>query len=96
MPAFSPDSRLLAAAVRGESMKSGLRLWEVSSGKVLADFGEGSGKWLGRPLFSYDGHLIAAVVPKADQSPPEIRIWDVATGKEIAQLSTMDRASIAF
>jgi WD40 repeat protein len=96
MPVFSPDGRLLAAAVRGESMKSGLRLWEVSSGKVFGNFGEGSGKWLGRPVFSYDSCLVAAVVHQADQLPPEIRIWEVATGHEAGRLSVMDRASIAF
>jgi WD40 repeat protein len=96
MPVFSPDSRLLAAAVRGESMKSVLRLWEVSSGKVFGNFGEGSGRWLARPLFSPDGRLVAVPVRKTDQTSPEILIWDVATGKQAGRLSAPDRPSFAF
>ncbi len=66
---FSPDGKILAGPG-----KNGLRLWEVSSGKVLRDLPAAPGNF----VFSPDGTRLATV----GQSERIIRVWDIATGKQ--------------
>jgi WD40 repeat protein len=75
--AFSPDGRLLVAAVgnRG-SNESGLRLWDAASGNELRripDYAE--------PVFSTDGKLLAAW-----NKNHSIALLDVESGNEVRTL----------
>jgi WD40 repeat protein len=76
--AFSPDGKTLAAA--GTDCK--VTLWDVSTWQVRATFrGHKTKIWC--LAFSSDGKILAT----GDGSPGEIKLWEVATGEEIATLS---------
>jgi WD40 repeat protein len=80
--AFSPDGKTLAAS-SGDGM---VKIWEVATGKVRAIFkGPPSSPGLsyGSVAFSPDGKTLAA---GSDAKGVAAKIWDVATGKELATL----------
>jgi WD40 repeat protein len=82
--AFCPDGERLAAA--GEN--GGIQVWEVATGKeVRSVTGRGEVRCL---AFSPDGgRLAAASVGGAGlhaENPAEVRLWDVAGGREVATL----------
>src|SRR5262249_23972287 len=71
--AFSPNGKSLAAGSKG------LWLWEVDTGKRLGQFG---GQYLVNAVgFAANGQQLAAV--EEDQ---QIRLWDLASGKELRKL----------
>lgn len=91
---FSPDGKTLASAgLRESDGFSEVRLWEVVSGKDTATFKVHDGMALS-VAFSPDGKILAAGCgvpgngkePKTTDPVGEIRLWDVATGKETATL----------
>jgi RNA polymerase sigma factor (sigma-70 family) len=67
---FSPDGKLLAIAGF-----PGIRLWQVATGKKLHELPGTTGPF----AFSPDGTLLAST----DETYKAIRIWDVASAKEI-------------
>jgi WD40 repeat protein len=79
--AFSPDGTLLATA--GANNGSDVRLWQVATGRLLftshtpAPWG---GAWC--VAFSPDGKTLAAGLESE-----EVRLWDVASGWEVARFS---------
>jgi WD40 repeat protein len=78
--AFSPDSKTMARVAR----ESGhVILLDIATGKLIRRFGEG-GKpvFPGSCTFSADGRRLASSTFQEDI----IRIWDVASGKELQQL----------
>ena len=90
--AFSPDGRRLASA---DPEAAGVRLWDVVTGKLIrrlplmkaADPREGN-TWIGPGpiIFSPDSRLLAAS-GMTSAGGDEVRIWDVATGKDLPQLT---------
>ncbi len=75
--AFSPDSKLLASANGGGTV----RLWEVATGKTVRDLPAGQSTATGSQAvaFSRDGSLLATAGRK-------VRLWKTATGDEMAAL----------
>jgi WD40 repeat protein len=93
MASFSPDGHLLAASIAVEPKKHSLRIWDVQTGKVLREISDTLGKTLGRPFFSPNGDLIAAIVDNKGQDPEEVRLWETATGKEAGSFKAKERIS---
>jgi RNA polymerase sigma factor (sigma-70 family) len=94
--AFSPDGKLLASRGGGVTFQdNSIRLWEASTGRELRRFGasppgsvssyEGSPSWAFRLAFSPDGKVIATGAGDVTAREHLIRLWDVATGKELRQ-----------
>jgi WD40 repeat protein len=77
--AFSPDGKSLAAA------DGVVRLWDVASGEERATF---EGKGLYSVTFSPDGKTLAsrAILLGDKNFEDEVKLWDVATAKEMASL----------
>ncbi len=71
MPTFSPDGRLLAV------QSAGIRVWEVSTGRVIIDLPRNSGG-TDTMAFSSDGRLLAAL------GTQHLVIWDLGRGKSVA------------
>jgi WD40 repeat protein len=98
--AFSPDGKTLAAAVGAtrierdgpnEAPPGEIRLWDVATGKNTATFEGYRVVIFGSVAFSPDGKLLASgggpVKQKGGPSVTgEIKLWEVATGKNIATL----------
>src|SRR6516225_3118012 len=81
--AFSPDGKILAAAVGKEKERGGptvVRLWDVASGKNTATLEAGTGE-MWSVAFSSDGKTLAV----AGEGGPA-RLWDVATAETTATL----------
>ena len=91
---FSPDARLVAAAVNGATV---LRLWEPTTGKKHAELRMPPG-WLAAPVFAPDFKVLAAGWNRFDPAAREGRgtpcLWDVATGKELRRCKGHHRNSI--
>jgi WD40 repeat protein len=80
---FSKDGAMLAAA----GQDAIVRLWDPRTGAVLKEF-KGHQGALYAVAISSDGRLLASGGGGDGTAPGqnEVRLWDVATGKEIAQL----------
>jgi RNA polymerase sigma factor (sigma-70 family) len=101
--AFSPDGRVLAAAMEG----TWIRLWEVATGRVVREWqaerwGASDFPFFFAVAFSPDGKALASGAP-ADRPVPGdfarvVRVWEVATGKERLAFSGHrgPTASLAF
>jgi RNA polymerase sigma factor (sigma-70 family) len=94
--AFSPDGRL--AAVTGADKS--VRLFDVPSGKEVRSFA-GHADAVFSAAFSPDGKLLATgggpSEVKAKPAAGELRVWEVATGKEVAKANTDGTVtSVAF
>lgn len=90
--AFSPDGRTLASA---DPKAAGVRLWDVVTGKLIrrlplmkADDPREGNTWIGPGpiIFSPDSRLLAAS-GMTSAGGDEVRIWEVATGKDLPQLT---------
>jgi len=77
-PAFSPDGRLLATT----SYDTTARIWDLETGETL--FVLEHPDITGGVAFSPDGALLAVAV---DSSPGIAKIYDVASGQEVLELS---------
>jgi WD40 repeat protein/predicted Ser/Thr protein kinase len=79
--ACSPDGKILAASTVGALKPTfEIQLWEIESGKLIAELrGHTANVW--KICFSPDGRFLASA--SSDQS---IRIWEVETGRLISIL----------
>jgi WD40 repeat protein len=73
--AWSPDGKTLASAIEHENL--GIRLWNPATGEQIGEFETPKNSALSSVCWSPDGKSLAA------GGTDEIRIWDVAAGKEI-------------
>src|SRR5205823_13838231 len=73
--AFSPDGKTLASAGNGVP----IRLWQVSSGRKLAQLMD-PGDYVHSLAFSSDGQILAS-------GSGSVRLWSLPTGKEIHPLA---------
>jgi len=82
--AFSPDSKYLASADESGT----LVVWDIASRKMLFRIEDTDTETYGKPIFSPDGKLLAAVATR-DGGPlvllgSSVRFWDAKTGKPLA------------
>lgn len=96
--AYSPDNRFVVAA----SSFYDMQVWNVMAGgkiRTLMDIGSGDSMRLGKPVavaFSPDGRTVLSGHETFGENP--LRLWDVATGKEIRAFAghTVPVFSVAF
>lgn len=96
LPILSPDGRLIAATVSASDKQATLRLWDAASGNAVRTlYDEGHGR-IGRPFFSHDARLIAAVKGNPEEKPPEVWLWEVATGRHVATLPATEKGYLWY
>jgi WD40 repeat protein len=87
--AFSPDGKLLAAAVGNYGGGDGeVRVWDAVTGQPVFNL-RGHSECVWRVSFSPDGKRLASASGKYDgrtETPGEVKIWDMRTGQEVCTL----------
>jgi WD40 repeat protein len=86
--AFSPDGKTLA--VGGASGTGLVKLWDLSTRKVKSSLRHLEFKEVNSVAFSPDGKHIASgagqTASNGAPGPGEVKLWDAATGRELASL----------
>jgi WD40 repeat protein len=94
--AFSPDGKTLASASEDDET---MILWDPSTGKEKASL-KGRPRSVMSVAFSPDGTLFAAgggrFGSKGLPGPGEVKLWDVATGRERALLGTTVKLKVSL
>ncbi len=94
--AFSPDGQRLASACSLDAQHTVLeqvKVWDLITGSAVRTIGSGLGfRSVGCLAFSPNGKRLATGGDCSQD--PAVRVWDVATGKELAALA-VDRTVLA-
>jgi WD40 repeat protein len=92
--AFSPDGKLLAAAVgyyqnnniRGKGPPAEVRVWDATTGQIVFNL-RGHKGCVWSVAFSRDGRRLASAAGFLyRRQPGEVKIWDLQTGEEVCSL----------
>jgi len=79
----------LAFSTEGQTLFTGQAFWDLNSRKELSRF-EGNADLVHEAAFSPDGKILATTgedrMVTKEQNSKAIRLWDVATGKEVRRL----------
>jgi WD40 repeat protein len=75
--AFSPDSRILASAGGASDGEGEVKLWDMATGKQLADL-KGHRRTVTCLAFSPDGKVLVSAGGR-ETGPGEIKLWDLNT-----------------
>jgi len=94
--AFSPDGRFLLACAPDHP----LRLWDPSTGELLVSL-PSPFRSVNAVAFSPGGTILATGgsqrIPGSDILAGEVRLWDLASGKELLKIPTDEQVySVAF
>lgn len=93
----APDGKMSLAH---SDLDRTIRLWDVATGKEVLVF-RGHQHFIRSFTFSQDGKLLASSAAEGESSPSGgrdtyIRLWDVATGKQIRMLTGYKGAELGF
>jgi WD40 repeat protein len=93
--AFSPHGQTFASGGWDDGT---IILWQVHNGNQLRRLDQPNEAWVQSLGFSRDGTLLEswALHPHGITHVPTIRLWDVATGKEVFKLALSDKQIAAF
>jgi WD40 repeat protein len=89
--ALSADGNLLATAHNRDKQNAELRVWSWATGQPVLSLPDVGGRVEGQLSFSPDGKQVVGVVTPLTNDPlqltgPEVKAWEVATGREILSL----------
>jgi WD40 repeat protein len=88
--AFSPDGKLLAAAVGnygGGGASGEVRVWDAATGQPVCNL-RGHSECVWGVAFSPDGKRLASACGRWDRGrvPGDVKIWDIQTAQELCTL----------
>ncbi len=84
--AITPDGRILATGESDPEMNGRVRFWDVKTGKILRTINAHPRDWVYKVKFSHQGQKMITV----GNHNPVIKIWDVATEKELFVLDNQN------
>lgn len=96
--AFAPDGKTLATARNWQQGEASgvVQLWDVATGKLTGQL-KGDGNLIRCIAFAPDGKRLAAHSQWGTAQPGAVRVWEVATGKELLRIPTNSAGhTIAF
>jgi WD40 repeat protein len=75
--ALSPDGKTVAAAGGRSGYEGEVKLWDIATGKLVADL-NGHDGWVECVAFSPDGKVLVSA-GGFWQGPGEIKLWDLSS-----------------
>jgi WD40 repeat protein len=91
-PVFAPDWKTFASPVYQSEKHGILKLFDAASGEVRLVLGETRNAYFGLPAFSPDGQYVAAGLGTQRETIPEVRLWEVSSGKEVGSFAAPEIA----
>ncbi len=90
--AFSPDLNVLAAG----GYKGTIWLWDTATGRQIGEPLVGHTHSIGALAFSPDNKRLASASCMETCAQNEVRLWDVATGKQMLALPGVNKGSVSL